>query len=106
MRLPTRRREKPCFLHLLLDAGLRCGCRRGEEKKVVLDMSKARRITFSLLEEEYQALEKLAEQRGMSLTDTLRDAIIEKQYFNEARGGGSKVLLEKPDGTFREVVFR
>jgi hypothetical protein len=69
-------------------------------------MSKGRRITFALLEEEYQALEKLSEQRGMSLTDTLRDAIIEKQYFNDARSHGNKVLLEKPDGSFREVVFR
>ena len=65
----------------------------------------ARRMTFTLLEEEYQALEEMAKTRGQTLTDTLRDAINEKKYFNEARKKGDKVLLEKPDGKFREIVF-
>jgi uncharacterized protein (DUF1778 family) len=69
-------------------------------------MPKGRRITFSVLEEEYEALERMARQQGQSLTDTLRDAIMLKTYLAEAQDRGEKVLLEKQDGSFRELVFK
>ncbi len=69
-------------------------------------MPKGRRITFSVLEEEYEALERMARQQGQSLTDTLRDAIMLKTYLSDAQNKGEKVLVEKQDGSFRELVFK
>jgi predicted CopG family antitoxin len=61
-----------------------------------------RQIEFS--EEAYEALEKLAQDRGVSVTEVLRDALSHEQWLDELRKTNARVLVER-DGEQRELVL-
>jgi hypothetical protein len=61
-----------------------------------------RQIEFS--EEAYEALEKLAQERGVSITEVLRDALSHEQWINELRKENARLLIER-DGEQRELVL-
>ena len=61
-----------------------------------------RRIEFS--EEAYEALEKLAQERGVSITEVLRDALSHEQWLDELRKANARVLVER-DGERSELVL-
>jgi len=61
-----------------------------------------RQIEFS--EEAYEALEKLAHERGVSIAEALRDALSHEQWINELRKENARLLIER-DGVQRELVL-
>ena len=61
-----------------------------------------RQIAFS--EEAYEALEKLAQERGVSITEVLRDALSHEQWLEELRKTNARVLVER-DGERSELVL-
>lgn len=63
------------------------------------------KVSFNLPEQVVVAMKKLAEERGTSVTEVIRDSISNEVYLDtQVRKGGSKVLLEK-DRKIREIVF-
>jgi hypothetical protein len=61
-----------------------------------------RRIEFS--QEAYEALEKLAQERGISITEVLRDALSHEQWIDELRKDNARLLVER-NGETRELVL-
>jgi hypothetical protein len=61
-----------------------------------------RQIEFS--EEAYAALEKLAQERGVPITEVLRDALSHEQWIDELRKANARVLVER-DGERSELVL-
>jgi hypothetical protein len=66
----------------------------------------AKRVNVSLSEETIALLQGIARRRGVSMTEAVRIAIKTEDYIEQQIESGSKILIEKPDKTVREVVFR
>jgi hypothetical protein len=69
-------------------------------------MAKAHRFNVNFSEGAYRDLSALAERKGKTMSEILRDAIALERWFDETRQEGSKVLVEQPDGKVREVISR
>ena len=67
-------------------------------------MSKRVNVNFS--DEIFRELERIARERGKSLSDVLRDAVTLEKYVAEARRGGGRVVLESSTGEQRELLVR
>lgn len=82
--------------------------------KVPLDSSSSskssnasnKRMSVSLPTDISSLLVYLAESQGISQNEVFRKAIATEAYFYEEIRQGTKVLLQKPSGEIREVVFR
>jgi Ribbon-helix-helix protein, copG family len=70
------------------------------------EKSVAKRVNVSLSEETIALLQGIARRRGVSMTEAVRIAIKTEDYIEQQIESGSKILIEKPDKTMREVVFR
>jgi hypothetical protein len=66
----------------------------------------AKRVNVSLSEETIALLQGIARRRGVSMTEAVRIAIKTEDYIEQQIESGSKILIEKPDKTMCEVVFR
>jgi hypothetical protein len=64
------------------------------------------KLTLTLSDKDYQAIEELAKKTEVSKTDVVRRAIDLAQWYETERAAGSKILVERPDGKLREVVTR
>lgn len=64
------------------------------------------KVTVNLPGETVQVLRSLAADRGISLTETVRQAIEGERILREEVRLGGKVLIERPGGTRAELVFR
>lgn len=65
----------------------------------------AETVTVELSPELLKAIGVMAKQRGVDANTVLQQAIVTEKFLdNEIRAGG-KVLVEKPDRTFRLVTF-
>lgn len=63
-----------------------------------------RRITAEIPEDLYQALVELAKQRGVSANTVLVQAIQTEKYLADNEAEGAKLLLEKPNRTFKRLI--
>lgn len=70
------------------------------------EKSVAKRVNVSLSEETIGLLQGIARRRGVSMTEAVRIAIKTEDYIEQQIESGGKILIEKPDKTMREVVFR
>ena len=61
------------------------------------------RITVNFADSTYEALQELAQKRGKSMAEILRDVIALGKYVEDTRGEGGHILVER-GGTTREVV--
>jgi metal-responsive CopG/Arc/MetJ family transcriptional regulator len=68
-------------------------------------MARTHRVNVNFSESAYQALEDLAERKGKSMSEVLRDAIALEKWFQDTNEEGGKVVVEK-DGRAREVIPR
>ncbi len=68
-------------------------------------MANVHRVNVNFSEDAYQELAKLAERKGKTISDLLRDAIALEQWFDETNRQGDRVLVER-DGKVREVIPR
>lgn len=64
------------------------------------------KISANLPESDLKVLRWLADQRGTTMTEVLRQAIKHEGYFREVTNNGGKVLTEDRAGNFREVFLR
>lgn len=66
----------------------------------------ATRVTFNLPDEAVAALKQQAEEREITVTEALRQAIMTQQTLYEESKQGTKVLLERPDSSLRQVIIK
>jgi hypothetical protein len=66
----------------------------------------AHRAGFNFSYSALSMLEKLAHEKGKSMSDVFRDAIVLENYITEAAREGSKIYIERPDGKIRELIAR
>jgi len=69
-------------------------------------MASSHRFNVNFSEGAYRDLNTLAERRGKTMSEVLRDAIALERWFDETNREGNKVLVEQPDGRIREIVPR
>lgn len=65
----------------------------------------AHRINVNFAPSAYEDLKRLADERGQTMSEVLRNAIALEKWFLDARDRGERVMLER-DGKVREVVLR
>ncbi|MCC5953446.1 MAG: ribbon-helix-helix protein, CopG family [Acidimicrobiia bacterium] len=66
-----------------------------------------KRLNLNLGDEVAAALEAMAKEDGVTVTEMVRRSISTEKYLREARADGDKLLLFTPDSNlYREVVFR
>jgi hypothetical protein len=63
------------------------------------------RVSLNLSRDEVETLRDIAMQRNTTMTDVLRHAVVLERFVNEATKNKEKILVEKPDGKIRELVF-
>ena len=61
-------------------------------------------ITAEIPEDLYQTLIALAQQRGVSANTVLVQAIQTEKYLADHEAEGAKILLEKPNRTFKRLI--
>jgi metal-responsive CopG/Arc/MetJ family transcriptional regulator len=66
----------------------------------------SRRINVNFSENASTTLEKLAAEKGKSISEVVRDAIALERWFTETTKEGGKILVEHKDGKIREVIPR
>jgi Ribbon-helix-helix protein, copG family len=64
------------------------------------------KLTVNVSREAYNALKAMAEQRGVTLTEMLRQAISTAKWVQETTAQGEKILKQDRAGHLFEVVFR
>lgn len=64
------------------------------------------RVTVNLPDEAVAALKKQAAEREITVTEALRQAIMTQQTLYEESKQGTKVLLERPDTSLRQVIIK
>jgi hypothetical protein len=64
-----------------------------------------KKASFNLPDEELDQLRKLAAERKVSVTQALRQAIADSSFLQEQVREKSKLLVERNDGTVREVAI-
>jgi len=69
-------------------------------------MAKSHRFNVNFSEGAYRDLNALAERRGKTMSEVLHDALWLEGKLDSVRREGGKVLVERPDGSVREVDFR
>lgn len=76
------------------------------DQKDSSNAANVKRMSISLAGDAAQLLEFLSKSQGITQNEALRKAIATEAYIREEIMQGTKVLLQKPDGEIREVVFR
>jgi metal-responsive CopG/Arc/MetJ family transcriptional regulator len=69
-------------------------------------MAKTHRVNVNFSENAYRTLEDLADRKGKSMSEVLRDAIALEKWFQDTNDEGGKVLVEQEGGRAREVIPR
>lgn len=68
-------------------------------------MATVHRVNVNFSESAYATLEQLAERRGKSMSEILRDAISLEKWFDDTYREGGRFLVEQ-DGETKEIVPR
>jgi Ribbon-helix-helix protein, copG family len=66
----------------------------------------AKKINVNFSPDAYAVLENLAEAKGKTMSEVLRDAIALEKWFAQTTKEGGRILVERPDGKVREIVPR
>jgi len=64
------------------------------------------KTTFNLYQSDIDWLKALAVTRGTTITYQLRSAIAMWKFLYNERTNGSTILIEKPDGTINQIIFK
>lgn len=68
-------------------------------------MATVHRVNVNFSQGAYQTLEELAETKGKTMSEVLRDAVQLEKWVTETYANGGRVLLEQ-DGNQREILVR
>lgn len=63
------------------------------------------KMSVNLPDEAVENLRAIAEKNGITLTAALRQSIANEKFLEDELKGGSKLLIEDPEGSSRQVVF-
>jgi hypothetical protein len=63
------------------------------------------KLTVNLPDDAVAAVKQIADDNQISMTEALRQLIANERYLHNDVKKGSKVLVEKPDGTLRELIL-
>jgi hypothetical protein len=63
-----------------------------------------RTIEVIVSDEAYEALQEIAERRGIGVAEALKEAVALERWYLETKEDGSRVLVVK-DGDARELVY-
>lgn len=63
-----------------------------------------RKVTVNLPEEDVAFLQRLAEEKHITVTAALRQAISTERLLHEQEARGSKILIEEPNRRLLQVV--
>ncbi len=64
------------------------------------------KLTINVSSEAYTTLKEMAAQRGVTVTEMLRQAISTAKWVHDTTTQGEKILKQDRDGRLFEVVFR
>jgi hypothetical protein len=64
------------------------------------------KLTVNVSNETYTALKEMAAQRGVTVTEMLRQAISTAKWVQDTTAQGEKILKQDREGRLLEVVFR
>lgn len=64
------------------------------------------RVNVNFSHSAYTTLQDLAQRKGKTMSEVLRDAIALEKWFDETYRQGGHILLEMPGGSRREVIPR
>ena len=65
-----------------------------------------KRISVSLSPDTVEKLKAIASAKQITFTEALRQSVLDEIYFQDEIAKGGKILIQKPDNTLREIVFR
>jgi predicted DNA-binding protein len=65
-----------------------------------------KRVNVNFSPEAYSTLERLAQEKGKTMSEVLRDAIALEKWLTDVSKEGAHILVEKPDGKVRELLRR
>lgn len=64
------------------------------------------KVTVNLPDETVQAIKQIAEDRGTTITEALRQVIESQRFLHEETRAGKDLLLQNPaDRTIQRVIF-
>lgn len=64
------------------------------------------KVTVNLPDDTVEALKSIAEERGTTVTEALRQVIESQRFLQDEMRSGNKVLLQDPnDKSVRQVIF-
>ncbi len=63
------------------------------------------KITVNLPDNTVSGLREIAENRGITVTEALRQTIESQQFLDSEIRRGGKVLVEKPNQPTRQILF-
>jgi hypothetical protein len=63
------------------------------------------KASFNLPKDELEQLRQIAEERNITVTQALREALADQRFLLRQAEQNNKVLIEQPDGRLREVVL-
>ena len=64
------------------------------------------KVSIGLPSDTLDAIRKIAEHRNLTMTDAICRAVATESYIEDQINNGGTILVKKPDGTYKEVVFR
>ncbi|UCC87719.1 MAG: ribbon-helix-helix protein, CopG family [Anaerolineales bacterium] len=66
----------------------------------------AQRVNVNFSDDTYAVLKEIAEKKGNTMSEVLRDAIALEEWVTDELTSGSRLLVERQDGEVREVIRR
>ena len=64
------------------------------------------KVSINLSSDDLDTIKKIAEHRNLTMTDAICRAVFTESYIEDQTNNGGTILVKKPDGTYKEVVFR
>ena len=64
------------------------------------------KISFNLLESDFEMLDQLAKEQGITLADVIRKSLAMYDFMNTSVGNGSNILVEDKHHQMRKVIFQ
>jgi predicted transcriptional regulator len=62
------------------------------------------KVTVNLPDSTVDALKKLAEERGITMTEAMRQSIENQSFFQQEVKNGNKILIEDSDKSLRQII--
>jgi predicted transcriptional regulator len=63
------------------------------------------KVTVNLPDQTVEAIKSIAEKRGTTVTEALRQVIEGQRFLQDEMENGNKLLIQSPDQSVRQVVF-